>query len=503
MIAAFDAGDVDRARAINDELLPVIRGDHDPDAGRDRWPRRRCSCRVARAAVRCGCRCVDATEAELDAAARRPAPPAASPGFAAHEPPAPELGPPAAAARRARLRVVALGGLGEIGRNMTVFEYAGRLLDRRLRRAVPRGRPARRRPDPARLRLHPRTGSTTSRRSCSPTAHEDHIGAVPYLLRERPDIPLVGSRLTLALVEAKLREHRIKPYTLEVARGPGRAARPVRAASSSRSTTRSRTRSRSRSAPPPGTVLHTGDFKMDQLPLDGRLTDLRAFARLGRGGRRPVPGRLDQRRGARVRHDRARDRAGARPRSSPARERRVIVASLRLARAPGPAGPRRRARARPQGRLRRPVDGAQHGRRPRPRLPARSRPDVVVDPGRARRRCPTTQVVLISTGSQGEPMSALSRMANRDHQHPDRRGRHGAARVLADPRQRERGLPRHQRADPARREGRAQGQRAGARLRPRRRRRAARTATTSSGRATSCPCTASGGTCAPTPSSRC
>ena len=46
--------------------------------------------------------------------------------------------------------------------------------------------------------------------------HEDHIGAVPYLLRRRPDIPLVGSELTLALVEAKLAEHRIKPYTLAV-----------------------------------------------------------------------------------------------------------------------------------------------------------------------------------------------------------------------------------------------------------------------------------------------
>lgn len=43
--------------------------------------------------------------------------------------------------------------------------------------------------------------------------HEDHIGGVPYLLREKVDIPLVGSRFTLALIEAKLREHRIKPYT--------------------------------------------------------------------------------------------------------------------------------------------------------------------------------------------------------------------------------------------------------------------------------------------------
>ena len=49
--------------------------------------------------------------------------------------------------------------------------------------------------------------------------HEDHIGGVPYLLRERPDIPVVGSRLTLAFIEAKLKEHRITPQTVEVREG--------------------------------------------------------------------------------------------------------------------------------------------------------------------------------------------------------------------------------------------------------------------------------------------
>ncbi len=49
------------------------------------------------------------------------------------------------------------------------------------------------------------------RRRAHPTGHEDHIGGVPYLLRERPDIPVVGSRLTLAFIEAKLKEHRITP----------------------------------------------------------------------------------------------------------------------------------------------------------------------------------------------------------------------------------------------------------------------------------------------------
>src|SRR5690554_3736011 len=113
--------------------------------------------------------------------------------------------------------------------------------------------------------------------------HEDHIGAVPYLLRLRPDIPVVGSQLTLAFIEAKLKEHRITPVTLAVKEGqterlgqfecefvavnhsiPDALAVAVRTAA--------------------GTVLHTGDFKMDQLPLDGRITDLRAFARLGEEG---------------------------------------------------------------------------------------------------------------------------------------------------------------------------------------------------------------------------
>ena len=121
-----------------------------------------------------------------------------------------------------------------------------------------------------------------------------------------------------------------------------------------------------------GLVLHTGDFKMDQLPLDGRITDLRAFARLGEEGvdlfltdstNAEVPGFttsekkiapvLDQ-----VFHQ-----------SQPADHRGL----LRLPRAPRPAGPRRRRRPRPQGRVRRPLDGPQHGDRPRPRLPQRAR----------------------------------------------------------------------------------------------------------------------------------
>src|SRR4029079_12789496 len=114
--------------------------------------------------------------------------------------------------------------------------------------------------------------------------HEDHIGAVPDLLRERPDIPLVGSKLTLALLDSKLREHRqtrsprhqvkegerlsFGPFDLEFVAFnhsiPDALAIVVRTGA--------------------GLLLLTGDFKMDQLPLDNRITDLRAFARLGEEG---------------------------------------------------------------------------------------------------------------------------------------------------------------------------------------------------------------------------
>ena len=113
--------------------------------------------------------------------------------------------------------------------------------------------------------------------------HEDHIGAVPYLLRLKNDIPIIGSQLTLAFIEAKLQEHRISPYTLQVTEGdietfgpfelefvavnhsiPDALAAMIRTVA--------------------GNVLITGDFKMDQLPLDRRITDLRSFARFGEEG---------------------------------------------------------------------------------------------------------------------------------------------------------------------------------------------------------------------------
>jgi ribonuclease J len=180
------------------------------------------------------------------------------------------------------LRIVALGGLGEIGRNMTVLEHRGRLLVVDCGVLFPEEH------QPGVDLVLPDFGAIRSRLGDIEAVvlthgHEDHIGAIPYLLREQPDIPLIGSTLTLALVEAKLREHGIEPYSLTVAEGrrerlgvfecefvavnhsiPDALAVMIRTSA--------------------GTVLHTGDFKMDQLPLDGRITDLRAFARLGEEG---------------------------------------------------------------------------------------------------------------------------------------------------------------------------------------------------------------------------
>ncbi|MDQ1539075.1 MAG: ribonuclease, partial [Actinomycetota bacterium] len=195
--------------------------------------------------------------------------------------PHPELTLPPELAANA-VRIVALGGLGEIGRNMSVIEYAGRLLVVDCGVLFPEDH------HPGVDLILPDFEYITERLDDIDAivlthGHEDHIGAVPYLLRLRNDIPLIGSTLTLAMIEAKLKEHRITPYTLTVAEGqreklgvfdcefvavnhsiPDALAVAIRT--------------------PAGTLLHTGDFKMDQLPLDGRITDLRAFARFGEEG---------------------------------------------------------------------------------------------------------------------------------------------------------------------------------------------------------------------------
>src|SRR3954465_10754889 len=196
--------------------------------------------------------------------------------------PHPELSEPAALAKGG-LRIIPFGGLGEVGRNMTAFEYDGRLLLVDCGVLFPEDH------QPGIDLILPDWSSIRDRLDevealVLTHGHEDHIGATPYLLRERGNIPLVGSQLTLALLDSKLREHRLRetvhhvvregdrltlgPFDLEFVAVnhsiPDALAVAIRTGA--------------------GMVLHTGDFKMDQLPLDDRITDLRAFARLGEEG---------------------------------------------------------------------------------------------------------------------------------------------------------------------------------------------------------------------------
>ena len=323
--------------------------------------------------------------------------------------PHPDLGPPPPLPEGG-LRIVALGGLGEIGRNMTVFEYDGRLLVVDCGVLFPEDY----QPgvdlilpdfDYIRGRLDQVEALVLTH------AHEDHIGAVPYLLREKADIPIIGSRLTLAMVEAKLQEHRIKPYTLEVREGQVEQVGPfgcefiaVNHSIPDALAVALRT--------PTGLVLHTGDFKMDQLPLDGRLTDLRAFARLGDEGvdlllsdstNAEVPGFTTPERDITPVLDRVFGQA----------TKRVIVASFashvhRVQQVLDTAVKHKRKVAFVGRSMVRNMGVARD-------LGYLEVPGGLLVDVKALDNLRDDQIVLVCTGSQGEPMSALSRIANRDH----------------------------------------------------------------------------------------
>ncbi|KQQ00023.1 ribonuclease [Rathayibacter sp. Leaf185] len=308
------------------------------------------------------------------------------------------------------MRITPLGGLGEIGRNMTVFEHKGKLLIVDCGVLFPEEN------QPGIDVILPDFAAIRSRLKDIEAivlthGHEDHIGGVPYLLKERGDIPIIASTFTLALISAKLQEHRITPRTRPVKEGdrvdagvfdleflavnhsiPDGLAVAIRTEA--------------------GLVLHTGDFKMDQFPLDGRTTDLPGFARLGDEGvdlflvdstNADVPGFAIS----------EGDLAPAIDQVFRTAPRRIVVSSF----------------ASHVHRIQQVLDAAQrHGRKVAfvgrsmvrnmgiaaelgyLKIPA----GLVVDM-KVLEKLPATEIVMICTGSQGEPMAALSRMANKDH----------------------------------------------------------------------------------------
>lgn len=309
------------------------------------------------------------------------------------------------------LRITPLGGLGEVGRNMTVYEIGGKLL------IVDCGVlfPEETQPGvdlilPDISKIDDRIGDIIA--VVLTHGHEDHIGGVPYLLKRRADIPLVGSKLTLAFVTAKLKEHRITPVLREVAEGDRQNFGPfdlefiaVNHSIPDALAVAIRTEA--------GLVIGTGDFKMDQLPLDGRITDLRAFARLGEEGvdlfmtdstNADVPGFTPL----------EKDIGPVLERVIASSTGKVVVASF----------------SSHVHRVQQVLDAAQANGR-RVVLLGRSMvrnmkiasdlgylqvPEGVLVDLKKSGDIPDHRLVYMSTGSQGEPMAVLSRMANREHQ---------------------------------------------------------------------------------------
>ncbi|MBK0867351.1 ribonuclease J [Saccharopolyspora sp. HNM0986] len=323
---------------------------------------------------------------------------------------APTASAPPPALPEGGLRVTALGGIGEVGRNLTVFEYAGKLLIVDCGVLFPED------DSPGVDLILPDFGPIEDRLDDIEAlvlthGHEDHIGAVPFLLRLRPDIPVVGSKFTLALLAAKCKEHRQTPQLIEVAEGqhsehgafdleffavnhsiPDALAVAIRT--------------------PAGVALHTGDIKLDQLPLDGRLTDLAGFSRLGDEGvdlflvdstNAEVPGFVTPEREIGPVLDSVIGKA----------TQRLIVACF----------------ASHVHRVQQVLDAAeQHGRKVcfvgrsmvrNMGIAAdlgvlRVPPGLLVELDEAL-AMPEHLVLFVSTGSQGEPLSALSRMARGEH----------------------------------------------------------------------------------------
>ncbi len=308
------------------------------------------------------------------------------------------------------MRIFALGGLGEVGRNMTVFEHDGRLLIIDFGVLFPEDN------QPGIDVILPDFTAIRDRLADVDAVvlthgHEDHIGALPYLLREREDIPVIGSRLTLAFIAAKLKEHRISPPMIEVAEHDRRRAGvfdleffavnhsiPDGLAVAIRTSA--------------GLVLHTGDFKMDQFPLDKRITDLGGFARLADEGvdlllidstNAEVPGFTTAEQDLMPAIDEVFRHA----------PRRIIVSSF----------------ASHVHRIQQVLDAAErHGRKVSfvgrsmvrnmgiaAQLGYLRIPNGILVEMKVLEKLPDDQVVMICTGSQGEPMAALSRMANRNH----------------------------------------------------------------------------------------
>ncbi|CAN5192393.1 ribonuclease J [soil metagenome] len=314
------------------------------------------------------------------------------------------------------LRILPLGGLGEIGKNMTVVEYGGKIVvvDTGLRFPTP---------DQLGIDLvlpdfaYLRERAEDIEAIVLTHGHEDHVGALPYVLRELRDWPPVyGGPLTIAMVRSKLDEHKLKDVPLEEVR-PGDQVdagpftiEPVKMAHSIPDMFAYAVTCEL------GTTLVTGDYKFDQTPVDGLPADVARLAELGRKGVLLLCG--DSTNADRPGWSLSESSVGPRLEEAFARcEGRIVVTCFasnihRVQQVVDAASELGRKVALVGRSMRKNVNiGRQLGHITVP-------DGILVEPKQIT-DFPDHKLVVMSTGSQGEPLSALRRMAGADHPHVD------------------------------------------------------------------------------------